>query len=195
VEVRARYELPERFILSVGTLQPRKNFVRLIEAYGRLIERMAHPVHLVIAGQKGWLFEPIFRRVEELGFKERVTFLGFFADEDLPVLYNLADLFVLPSLYEGFGLPPLEAMACGIPVIASDVSSLPEVLGDAAKMVDPLDVGALANVMHRVLSDEPLRRRMVGKGLARAARFTWRDAALGARQAYEEFVPSFAASR
>lgn len=194
-EVRARYALPKRFILSVGTLQPRKNFVRLIEAYGQLIDRLVRPVDLVIAGEKGWLFEPIFRRVEELGLTDRVTFLGFFADEDLPVLYNLADLFVLPSLYEGFGLPPLEAMGCGIPVIASDSSSLPEVLGDAARMVDPLDVGALTNAMHRVLTDQPLRRRMVRKGLARAGRFTWRDAALGARQAYEEFVPSLAASR
>lgn len=172
-EVRERYELPPRFILSVGTLQPRKNFGRLIEAYSQLLEKTSVEVHLVIAGAKGWLYESLFRRVEELGLEREVIFLGFFADDDLPVLYNLADLFVFPSLYEGFGLPPLEAMACGTPVISSDASSLPEVVGLAAEMVDPLDVGGLGEVIRRVLSDGDLQAEMIGKGLTRAGQFTW----------------------
>jgi len=191
-QVRERYGLPGRFVLSLGTLQPRKNFERLIEAHSGVLERMTQDIHLVIAGRRGWLYEGIFKRVEELGLRERVTFLGFFADEDLPLLYNLADLFVLPSLYEGFGLPPLEAMACGTPVVASDVSSLPEVLGDAARMVDPLNVSALTEAMCRVLSDAHLRHRMIRKGLAQAGKFTWQDAANSLRQAYEEFMPSLA---
>jgi len=141
--VRQRYDLPERFIISVGTLQPRKNFATLVEAFARLKSETgnwkpgARSLKLVIAGGRGWLYEEIFARVEALGLQGDVLFPGFVADEDLPALYNLAEAFVLPSLYEGFGLPPLEAMACGTPVVTSNVSSLPEVVGDAGLMVEP----------------------------------------------------------
>jgi glycosyltransferase involved in cell wall biosynthesis len=185
-DVRRRYRLPEHFVLSVGTLQPRKNLPRLIEAYAQA--RMDADVKLVIAGGTGWMYEGIFRRVEELGLQSEVHFPGYVADDDLPALYTLADLFVFPSLYEGFGLPPLEAMACGTPVVTSNVSSLPEVVGDAALMVDPRDVGALANAMRRALGEPSLRSAMVQRGLAQAQGFTWARAAGQLRRLYHEAV-------
>jgi glycosyltransferase involved in cell wall biosynthesis len=132
---------------------------------------------LVIAGGKGWLYDEIFAQVEEWGLENEVILPGFIADEDLPALYNLAELFVFPSLYEGFGLPPLEAMACGTPVITSDRPSLPEVVGEAGLMVEATDSQELAEAMERVLTDENLRREMRGKGLEQAAKFTWEAAA------------------
>jgi glycosyltransferase involved in cell wall biosynthesis len=185
-DVRRRYRLPEHFVLSVGTLQPRKNLPRLIEAYAQA--RMDADVKLVIAGGTGWMYEGIFRRVEELGLQSEVHFPGYVADDDLPALYTLADLFVFPSLYEGFGLPPLEAMACGTPVVTSNVSSLPEVVGDAALMVDPRDVEALANAMRRALGEPSLRSAMVQRGLAQAQGFTWARAAGQLLRLYHEAV-------
>lgn len=176
--VRKRYGLPQHFILSVGTLQPRKNYERLIQAFSQLRATTEdRPYHLVVAGGKGWLYESIFDYVRELGLEEEVLFAGFVADEDLPALYNLADLFAFPSLYEGFGLPALEAMACGTPVVCSDASSLPEVAGDAALLVDPLDVEGWVEAMERALREEELRRELVARGLAQARRFTWERAA------------------
>jgi glycosyltransferase involved in cell wall biosynthesis len=132
---------------------------------------------LVIAGSKGWLYDEIFAQVEEWGLENEVILPGFIADEDLPALYNLAELFVFPSLYEGFGLPPLEAMACGTPVITSDRPSLPEVVGEAGLMVEATDSQELAEAMERALMDENLCREMREKGLAQAAKFTWEAAA------------------
>jgi glycosyltransferase involved in cell wall biosynthesis len=183
-EVRRRYNLPPRFILGLGTLQPRKNFARLIQAYSLLITRYPS-LHLVIAGGTGWFYEEIFAAVEQLGLEEKVIFPGFVADGDLPALYNLADLFVFPSLYEGFGLPPLEAMACGTPVITSDTSSLPEVVGEAGLMVEATDVKALAEAMKRALEDNALRERMITKGLEQAGKFTWEKAAAKLLSLYE----------
>jgi len=175
-QVRKRYNLPPRFVLGLGTLQPRKNFTRLIEAYSLLVTR--HPsLHLVIAGGKGWLYEEIFATVERLGLEEKVVFPGFVANGDLPALYNLADLFVFPSLYEGFGLPPLEALACGTPVITSNASSLPEVVGEAGLMVEATNVEGLAEAMNRVLEDAALREEMIVRGLEQAGKFTWEKAA------------------
>ncbi len=176
--VRDRYDLPQNFIFTVGTLQPRKNYERLIRAFSRLSATPeGHSQRLVVAGGKGWLYESIFDSVRELGLDNRVLFPGFVHDEDLPALYTLADLFVFPSLYEGFGLPVLEAMACGTPVICSEASSLPEVAGDAALSVDPLDVEGWSQAMGQALNDEELRRRLVARGLAQARRFTWERAA------------------
>jgi glycosyltransferase involved in cell wall biosynthesis len=173
-----KYSLPERFILSVGTIQPRKNLGRLIKAFSMLNARCpALDLELVIAGGKGWLYEGILERVKALELEGRVRFLGFVDDVDLPALYNLAVLFAFPSLYEGFGLPPLEAMACGVPVVCSNASSLPEVVGDAALTFDPLDVEGLAEAMRRGIEDETLRASLVAQGLARAAAFTWPRAA------------------
>lgn len=179
--ITERYGLHFPFTLSVGTLQPRKNYVRLIEAFGQM-KGMAdgdtrRGMRLVIVGGKGWLYEEIFARVETLGLADAVLFLGRLPDEDLPALYNLAELFVFPSLYEGFGLPVLEAMACGVPVVCSNASSLPEVVGDAGLMVDPHDVEGLASAMARVIADKALRARMVERGFTRAREFTWTAAA------------------
>ncbi len=185
--VRRRYDLPPRFILSVGTLQPRKNFGTLIEAFARLRNLIpeARNLKLLIVGGKGWLYDDIFARVENLGLQGQVLFPGFVADEDLPVLYNLADIFVLPSLYEGFGLPPLEAMACGTPVITSNASSLPEVVGEAGVTVEPTDVEGLSEAVRRLLEDAELRRELAQRGLARAREFTWERAA---RQLLEVYM-------
>ncbi len=181
-EVRKRYNLPPPFILGLGTLQPRKNFARLIEAFADL--RFAD-LRLVIVGGKGWLYEEIFATVERLGLEEKVIFPGFVADEDLPALYNLADLFVFPSLYEGFGLPPLEALACGTPVITSNASSLPEVVGEAGLMVEATDTEGLTEAMRRVLEDDALREGMIASGLEQARQFTWQKAAARLLNLYE----------
>jgi glycosyltransferase involved in cell wall biosynthesis len=176
--VRRKYDLPQRFILSVGTIQPRKNLARLAEAFDMLnAQRPTLDWDLVIAGGKGWLYDGVFEQVKASGLESRVHFIGFVNDADLPALYNLAGLFAFPSLYEGFGLPPLEAMACGTPVVCSKASSLPEVVGDAALTVDPLDVTELAEAMRRAIEDESLRSSLVQRGLMRATRFTWSKAA------------------
>jgi glycosyltransferase involved in cell wall biosynthesis len=175
--VRARYQLPPRFVLALSTLQPRKNFERLIQAYARVPEVVRRDVKLVIAGGRGWRYEGIFETVKVLQLGDAVRFPGYVADRDLPALYSLAELFTLPSLYEGFGLEPLEAMACGTPVVTSNVSSLPEVVGDAAVTVNPVDVAGLAEAMELVLSDTALRQEMIRKGIARARRFSWPAAA------------------
>lgn len=184
--VRNRYRLPARFVLGLGTLQPRKNFERLIAAYAQMRGEARSGLKLVIAGGLGWMCEGIFRRVEELGLQDEVLFPGYVADEDLPALYSMAEVFAFPSLYEGFGLPPLEAMACETPVVASNVSSLPEVLGDAALSVDPLDVPALAQAMLRVLNDAALRAALVRRGVAQARKFTWEQAAGKLLEVYTE---------
>ncbi|MFQ6014412.1 MAG: glycosyltransferase family 4 protein [Anaerolineae bacterium] len=189
-EVRARYALNFSFILSLGTLEPRKNYLRLVEAYALLKARGLGTENqrpkLVIAGGKGWLYEPIFRKVDSLGLKRDVRFLGFVPDEDLPALYTLADLFAFPSHYEGFGLPALEAMACGTPVVASDRASLPEIIGDAGLLVSPDDREGLATTMARAWGDGSLREEMREKGLEQARRFTWRGAAENLLQVYLE---------
>jgi glycosyltransferase involved in cell wall biosynthesis len=174
--VRHRYSLPDRFILSVGTIEPRKNFTSLVEAYHAL-KNLGTDCRLVIVGKRGWLYEGFFRRLRELGLEDEVIFPGFVPDDDLPPLYSAADLFVFPSLYEGFGLPVLEAMACGTPVVTSNASSLPEVVGDAALLVDPNDVQALIRAMSAVLDDKDLRGELRAKGPRQAAKFSWENAA------------------
>jgi len=183
----ARYGLPERYILCVGTIEPRKNLNTLMEAFATLKVRPATcDLRLVIVGKKGWLYKGFFRRLRELGLEGEVVFPGFVPDEDLPALYSAAELFVFPSLYEGFGLPPLEAMACGTPVIASNTSSVPEVVGEAGILVEPRDVRVLAGAMERVLMDEGKQREMRDKGLQQAARFSWERAARETLQVYGE---------
>lgn len=170
--LQARYAIGGRpYILSVGTLQPRKNYVRLIRAFARLNT----PFALLIAGGRGWLYDEIYIEAEK--HSDRVRIVGFIEETDLPALYRRAALFVFPSCYEGFGLPVLEAMACGVPVVCSNSSSLPEVAGHAALLVDPYDEDGLMEAMQRALEDEELRRRMIARGLEQAARFTWERAA------------------
>ncbi len=174
--VARAYGIHLPFILSVGTLEPRKNLGTLLDAYALLRRGSSLDHKLVIAGGKGWLYDGVFSHVEELALKNDVLFLDYVPEEHLPALYNLSDLLVFPSLYEGFGLPPLEAMACGTPVITSDGSSLPEVVGEAGLMVPARDCAALAAMMGRVLSDSELRGELVTRGLVRAAQFTWEAA-------------------
>lgn len=176
--VRAKYDLGTApFIFSVSTLQPRKNHVRLIQAFAALSQSLDASLQLVIAGGKGWLYDSIFAEVERRGLQERVRFPGFVADADLPALYSAARVLAYPSLYEGFGLPLLEAMACGTPVVTSTASCLPEVAGDAALLVDPFDVPALASALERTIADEALRAGLIARGFARARAFTWEAAA------------------
>jgi glycosyltransferase involved in cell wall biosynthesis len=184
-EVCSRYGIRAPFILTVGTLQPRKNHLRLVQAFSRLQMGGAHPdLTLAIAGGSGWQYDQVRAEVARLGPTERVRFAGFVQDADLPALYSSASVLAFPSLYEGFGLPVLEAMACGTPVVCSSASSLPEVAGDAALMVDPADTQALADAIDRALSDTGLREGMSRRGLAQAARFTWAAAAGSLLDAY-----------
>jgi glycosyltransferase involved in cell wall biosynthesis len=185
--LRARRGLPERLVLFVGTLEPRKNLPRLLEAWSLLQQRgCAHT--LVIAGGKGWYYADIEATVQRLHLAESVLFPGYVPDEELPLWYNAAELFVYPSLYEGFGLPPLEAMACGTPVITSNAASLPEVVGEAAVIVDALDADALATAMATLLGDAELRSRLRAAGLARARGFSWRATAYGTSAVYHAIL-------
>ena len=175
--VRAHYNLPSEFILFVGTIEPRKNLPTLLRAFRRLRDDYKSEAVLAIAGTRGWLVEEVDQVIAELQLGNAVRFLGNVRNEELVYLYNAAKLFVLPSFYEGFGLPPLEAMACGTPVIVSNVSSLPEVVGDAGLLIDPADIEALTVAMWRVLTDDKLRRELCEKGLKRAQTFSWERAA------------------
>ncbi len=185
--VRSRYALAPAYIIHVGTLQPRKNLLRLLDAFEALPQRLPapHPMpQLVLVGKRGWLAEPIVARARTMG--ERVRLLGHVAREDLPALLSGARALVMPSLYEGFGLPVLEAMACGTPVVASNVSSLPEVAGDAALLVDPHATEALTEALARVLTDAELRQTLRQRGLQRARQFTWQAAAEKVLRVLEE---------
>jgi glycosyltransferase involved in cell wall biosynthesis len=185
VAFRSKRGLPERFILFVGTIEPRKNVTRLIEAFAHLQTcKLAH-LKLVIGGAKGWFYEDVFARVEELGLMGKVMFPGYIPASELPLWYNTAELSVYPSLYEGFGLPPLEAMACGTPVVTANTSSLPEVVSQAGLTVDPLDVEGLAEAMRRVLGNEALRQDMRERGLQRAQGFSWTKTAQETVQVYQ----------
>jgi glycosyltransferase involved in cell wall biosynthesis len=184
-QVRARYGLPEHYVLYVGTIEPRKNLTTLLEAYANLRFAICD-LRLVIAGKKGWLYESFFARLRELGLEDAVVLPGYIADEYLPALYSAANVFAFPSLYEGFGLPLLEAMACGTPVVCSNASSLPEVCDGAALLVEPTDVPALVQAMERVLSDESLRATLRARGLAQAAKFSWERTARETLAVYRE---------
>jgi glycosyltransferase involved in cell wall biosynthesis len=179
-----RYNLPEKFILYVGTLEPRKNIVRLLQAFSGVHEKTGVP--LTIVGKKGWKYKEIFNTFLDLNLEEKVLFTGYVEPEELPALYNLATLFVYPSLYEGFGLPPLEAMQCGCPVVTSSVSSLPEVVGDAAIKVNPRSIQEIEQAMCRLLSDENLRNNYIEQGVKQAEKFSWERCARETYQVYQE---------
>jgi glycosyltransferase involved in cell wall biosynthesis len=176
--VRARYEIGPRYLLYVGTLQPRKNLGRVIEAFARLAGLPGmEEAQLILAGKRGWLYEDLFVQVSRLGLEGRVRFPGYADHADLAALYSGATGFVFPSLYEGFGMPVLEAQSCGVPVMTSNNSSLPEIAGDAALLVDPHDVDAIAAAMLRLATDDALRAELVERGLANAQRFSWEKCA------------------
>jgi len=169
--VRARYATGERFILAVGNLQPRKNLERLIRAFALAKQENALPHKLVIVGQRFWREAPILQAARSL--QEEVVLTGYVPAADLPLLYNAADVLAYPSLYEGFGLPVLEAMACGTPVITSNVSSLPEIAGDAAHLIDPRNVQEIADALVRVTTDTTYRAELRARGMAQAQFFSW----------------------
>lgn len=188
--VRFRYGLPEHFVLTVGTIQPRKNLVTLVEAFDRVLARhrrdpLIADLHLVLAGEKGWMYQQTFDAVVSSGLEDRVDFPGFVQDRDLPALYTLASAFAFPTKYEGFGLPVLEAMACGTPVVAANNSSIPEVVGDAGVLVAADDPQGIADALVLLVSDAALRTRLVAEGREQARRFTWASAAQGLHGVYE----------
>jgi len=169
-EIRKKYGIGKEYVLFVGTLQPRKNIARLIEAFSKL-DRSS--LDLIIVGKKGWKFEEILAAPKKFGIGNRVKFLDFVPDEDLPAFYKNAVCFVLPSLYEGFGLPVLEAMKYGCPVVTSNISSLPEAGGDAALYIDPLNVEDITKNLKLMINDEGLRRKLVKKGYEQVKKFSW----------------------
>jgi glycosyltransferase involved in cell wall biosynthesis len=167
---RQKQGLPDRFVLCVGTLEPRKNHTRLVEAFARIYDGKSK---LVLVGGKGWLYDELFAKVKALGLDEAVIFQGYAMNEDLPLWYNAATVFAYPSLYEGFGMPILEAQACGTAVMTSTIPPLPETAGDAALLADPHDVEEMAAHLNQLLTDESLRSDLEERGLAQARRFTW----------------------
>ncbi len=182
---RQRQGWPPAFLLTIGTLEPRKNHLALIEAYAHYRAQARNPLPLLIGGGKGWFYEQIFHRVQALHLEKEVHFLGFVPWEALPWLYNAATLFIYPSLYEGFGLPVAEAMACGLPVITSTISSLPEVAGDAAITVDPHQPRALAQAILQLTEQDPEQRLALREqGLRQAQRFQWPRTARETAQVY-----------
>lgn len=187
-EIRGRYHLPDQYILFVGTIEPRKNLKTLIQAFDLLRTNYKSSAHLVIVGKRGWLYEDIDQLIDQLGIQDQIHFLGRVPTADLPLLYNAAQMLVLPSFYEGFGLPPLEAMACGIPVIVSNISAMPEVVGDAALRVEPEDVEGFAVAMNRLLTEDDLRADMIAKGRKRARCFSWQRAAQETIQVYQKLA-------
>jgi glycosyltransferase involved in cell wall biosynthesis len=201
--VRARYNLSGRYVLYVGTLHPRKNLVRLVQAFASVVRSQSGPadepdatdagpgsglsdLQLVLAGRKGWLFDDIVAQVRKLNLEGRVVLTGYVPAGDLPALMSDASAFAYPSLYEGFGLPVLEAMACGTPVVCANGSSLPEVAGDAALMVDPLDVDSIAKGLAAVVTDDGLCQELVRRGLVQMQRFSWHRCAQETLQVLED---------
>jgi glycosyltransferase involved in cell wall biosynthesis len=182
--VRERYQLDHRFVLYVGNIKPHKNLIRLIEAFDEL-RKGDEELKLLIIGDEISKLPALRRAVHKHKLHKNVRFLGYLPDDTLAILYRLASVFVFPSLYEGFGLPPLEAMACGAPVVTSNVSSLPEVAGDAAVLVDPYDVGSIVDGIQRVLSDPVLAAALRVKGAARAREFSWDRSVARTREMYE----------
>src|SRR6185369_14453405 len=185
-DVRAKYGLPQKYILYVGTIQPRKNIDTLIEAYYRLSQGRMNMPKLVIVGRKGWLYDKLFARISELGLVDEVIFTGFVPDEELPYIYDGARLFAYLSFFEGFGLPPLEAMACGIPVVTSDATSLPEVVGDAGVAVPPADVDKIVAALARILDDAAYANLLGQRGRERAQRFSWEATARETLEVYRK---------
>jgi len=175
-KIRQKYHLPEKFILGVGTLEPRKNFSALIKAFV-IVKRKYPDYKLVIVGKPGWKHQDIERSVREFELENDVIFTGYMKDEDLHHTYNLAEVFVFPSLYEGFGIPPLEAMASGCPVISSNAASLPEVVGDAALLIEPTSSHKISDAIISLIENPQLRNTLLEKGYHHAQKFSWINSA------------------
>ncbi len=191
-ELRAHYRLQAPFILYVGAIEPRKNLPLLLRAFAALCREPDFRHQLVIAGGKGWLYDQVFATANALGLDERVIFTGHVPEQDLPTLYAAADIFAFPAFFEGFGLPPLEAMACGTPVVSSNAASLPEVVGKAGLLVSPQDEGGWVEALRRLSSDADLHRQLSAEGIAQARRFNWDDTA---RRTVEVYRRAMAGAR
>ncbi len=181
---RQMLQLPESYILHVGTLEPRKNIIGLLHAYRQLLDRLPHAPPLLLAGRQGWLFDKTLKSMDDLGLRPFIHLREDIHDDQLPALYNGAAVLVMPSFYEGFGFPALEAMACGTVTVVSRRSSLPEVVGDVGLQVNPDDPGELAAALERALTDEPWRAAQRQAGLERARTFTWERTASTALSVY-----------
>jgi len=190
--VSARYGLPEKYLLHVGTIEPRKNLEFLIDVFFEAIKQKENAdLNLVITGKKGWYYEGLFKKVKKLKLGKRVIFTGYLKEEDKAALYHGARIFTFPSLYEGFGLPPLEAMASGVPVISSDTSSMPEVIGDAGILLSPKDLKGWVEAITRVNSDNELREQMIEKNKGQVQKFSWEKTAAKTIEVYDEAIKEF----
>lgn len=184
-KILEKYKIDSEFVLFIGNLEPRKNLTRLFEAFA-IAHNKIPSYKLVVAGTRGWLYSDIFETVARLNLSDKIIFTGYIDAEDLPALYSAAQVFVLPSLYEGFGLPILEAMSCGAPVITSNMGSIPEVAGDSAILIDPYDIKAIADGLLEVFSNRQLREELMEKGLRRAKNFSWKRVAEETLGVYNE---------
>ena len=187
---RKQLRVSDEFVLFVGTIEPRKDLQTLLRAF----ERVAHArnsLQLVVTGKMGWLFDDLLEQIRNSKVRDRIKLIGYLNDEELRALYSSCRAFVYPSIYEGFGLPPLEAMACGAPVIASRIDSIVEVCGDAALLIEPKSVGSLASAIDKVLDDESFRTKLSSAGRARASDFSWKRTAELTRAVYEEAMKRF----
>ena len=187
-DFRRRRGLPQQFILFVGTLEPRKNLVMLVRAFAEFKKQAGTAHKLVLAGGKGWFYQPLLGIIAELGLESDVLLPGFVPEDELPLWYNSADVFAYPSLYEGFGLPALEAMACGKPVVVADSSSLPEVVGDAGVRLNPHDAEAWTTTLVRLCSDGELRADLGARALMRAQQFSWANMTQQTVQVYRDVL-------
>ncbi len=185
---KAQSEVPERFILHVGTIEPRKNLPVLVRAYADLSNDIRDAVKLVLIGGKGWQTEPLFALIEKLGLEANIVFPGYVPDEDLPLWYGTADLFAYPSVYEGFGIPIVEAMACGTPIIASNTSSLPEAAGPHSILLPPDDAAAWGQAITKLLEDSAQRQQIAQEGLRYVKKFTWQNTAASTVDTYQKLL-------
>lgn len=188
--IAKKYGIDKDFILYVGGFSPRKNIIGIIEAFSLLKINFKKDLKLVITGKKGISYERYKKRADDLGLNDSVIFTGFIPLNDLPIFYNASKLLVYPSFYEGFGLPPLEAMACGTPVIASDVTSLPEICGDSAILIDPYNIYDISYYIENILSDSDLKNNLIKKGLLKSSHYSWKNTAIDTITAYNDIIKS-----
>jgi len=187
-QTKRRLGIEDEFILFVGTVEPRKNLLTLVRAFDQILRQTSHRPQLVVAGAEGWLMDELFTFIKESAISHRLRLTGYLEDGDLRALYSSCTVFVYPSLYEGFGLPPLEAMACGAPVIASNIATFQETLGSAAHLVDPNDVDAIARSIVEILEDEGRRRALSRRGLEHAGKFSWERTAHLTLEVYRDVL-------